>query len=124
VYWNPRSGSTPPSLAGANVTGSGCFPFGYIFPNKQEVEFKNGSGVWKQFYLHILGLGQPGQPVSLINYWDVWYIDVALSQSNNGLVPGNVQVRYRNNHMGSNSNGGPCVTQPSGTYITETCYIN
>lgn len=123
VYWNPRSGSTPPSLAGADPTGSGCFPFGYVYPNKQEVEFKNGSNVWKPFYLHINGLGQPGVATSLINYWDVWYIDVSLSQSNNGLVPGNVQVRYRNRQTGT-SGGGPCVTQPDGLYVTETWFIN
>ncbi|MEI2824953.1 MAG: hypothetical protein V9F02_16180 [Chitinophagaceae bacterium] len=126
VYWNPRSGSTPPSLAGANPTGSGCFPWGYVFPHKQEVEFKNGAGQWKRFYLHYQGLGQPGTecPSEGINYWDVWYIDVTLSQSQNNLVPGNVQVRYRNNHMGGTGNGAPCVTQPTGTYITETWYIN
>ncbi|MBS1758833.1 MAG: hypothetical protein JST23_01820 [Bacteroidetes bacterium] len=126
VYWNPRNGTTPPSLAGCNAVPSQCFPFGYVFPNKQEIEFKNGSNQWKKFYLHINGLGQPGtdQYGVGINYWDVWYIDVSLSQSINGLVPGNVQVRFRNNHMGSNSNGGPCVTQPNGLYVTETWYIN
>lgn len=124
VYWNPRNGSTPPSLAGADPIGSECFPLGYVFPYKQEIEFKNGSSVWKNFYLHINGLRQPGVETGLINYWDVWYIDVTSSQNQNGLVPGNVQVRYRNNHMGSNSNGGPCLTQPMGTYITETWYIN
>ncbi len=125
VYWSPRNGSTPPSLAGADPIGSNCFPYGYIFPNKQEIEFKNGSGVWKRFYLYFQGLNQPGtEDLNMINYFDVWYIDVTRSQNFNGLVPGNVQVRYRNNHMGSNSNGGPCVTQPTGTYITETWYIN
>jgi hypothetical protein len=124
VWFNPRSGSTPPNLAGADPIGSGCFPWGYVFPHKQEIEFKNGSGVWKNFYLHINGLAQPGVETALINYWDVWFIDVTNSQNQNGLVPGNIQVRYRNNHMGSNSNGGPCVTQPSGTYITETWYVN
>jgi len=124
VYWNPKSGSTPPSLTGANPVGSTCFPFGYVFPNKQEVEFKNSSGQWKPFYLKINGLGQPGVQQSLINYWDVWYIDVSASQTNNGLVPGNVEVRFRNNQMGSTSNGGPCVTEPAGTYIYETWVIN
>jgi hypothetical protein len=69
----------------------------------------------------------PGVQTENINYWDVWYIDVSLSQSSNGLVPGNVQVRFRNNHLGSTSNGGPCVTEPSAgssTWIYETWYIS
>ena len=124
VYWNPSDGTTPPSLLGCDVIGASCFPWGYVFPDKQEIQFKNSSNVWKAFYLKINGLGQPGVEQSLINYWDVWYIDVSASQSSNGLVPGNVQVRYRNNHMGSTTNGGPCVTQPTDTWIYETWYIN
>jgi len=124
AYWTPSSGGTPPSLLGCNPFGSGCFPGGYVYPAKQEIEFLNGSGQWKRFYLHFNGLGQAGtEDVNMINYYDAWYIDVSLSQSQNGLVPGNVQVRYRNNHN-VGSNGGPCVSQPSGTYVTETWYIN
>lgn len=124
VWFNPSSGGVPANLAGCDPVGSGCFPWGYVYPEKQEVEFKNGSGVWKKFYLHINGLGQAGVETGLINFWDLWYIDVSLSQSNNGLVPGNVQVRYRNKQVTNGLNGGPCVTQPDGTYVTETWYIN
>lgn len=126
VYWNAATSNpyVPPNLAGADPTGSGCFPYGYVFPHKQEIWFKNGSGEWKKFYLHTSGLGQPGVETDLINYWDVWYIDVSLSQSNNGLSPGNVEVRYRNNHMNGSGNGAPCVTQPADTWVYETWYIN
>lgn len=123
VYWNPRNGSSPPSLAGCDPVGSSCFPYGYVFPNKQEIQFLNSSGVWTSFYLYTQGLLKSSTQVSLINFTDVFYIDVATSQTN-GLIPGNVQVRYRNNQMGTTSNGGPCVTQPTGTYVTETWVIN
>ncbi len=124
VWFNPSGGGTPANLAGCDPVGSGCFPWGYVYPEKQEIEFKNGSNVWKKFYLHINGLGQPGVETGLINFTEKWYIDVSLSQSNNGLVPGNVQVRYRNRQITNGLNGGPCVTQPDGTYVTETWYIN
>ena len=124
VWFNPTSGGTPCNLAGCDPIGSGCFPYGYVYPEKQEVEFKNGSGAWKNFYLRINGLGQPGVETGLINYSDVWYIDVSASSSNNGLVTGNVQVRYRNKQVTNGLNGGPCVSQPDGTYVTETWYIN
>jgi len=124
VYWTPSGGGAPPSLLGCNPFGSSCFPYGYVYPAKQEIEFLNGSGQWKRFYLHFQGLGQAGtEDLNMIDYFDAWYIDVSLSQSQNGLVPGNVQVRYRNNHNVS-ANGGPCVSQPTGTYVTETWYIN
>ena len=124
VYWNLSSSPTPPNLAGANPSGSSCFDYGYVFPHKQEVQFKNNSGVWKSFYLHVNALSNPGVETSLINYWDTWYIDMSLTQSNNGLVPGNVEVRFRNNHMGSSSSGGPCVTQPNDTWFYEIWYLN
>jgi hypothetical protein len=124
VYWNPRNGSTPPNLTGADPVGSTCFPYGYVFPNKQEVLFKNSSNQWVPFYLFNSGVSGASTAKSLINYFDIFYIDVSTSQSSNGLVPGNVQVRFRNNHMGNSSNGGPCVTQPTDTWIYETWYIN
>ncbi|MGC4104706.1 hypothetical protein [Ferruginibacter sp.] len=119
VYWNPRSGSTPPSLGGCDVLGSSCFPSGYVRPHKQEVQFKNASNVWVPFYLYIPGPSTNNS--GLINYWDVWYIDVPGTP---GLTPGNVQVRYRNNLMSTSSNGGPCVTQPADTWVYETWYLN
>ena len=125
MIFNPRNGNTPPNIAGADPTGmSTCYPSGYVFPNRQEIYFKNGSGVWKKFYLYTNGLTQASTETYLFTILDIWYVDVSTSQSANGLVPGNVQVRYRNNHMGSNSNGGPCVTQPTDTWVYATWYIN
>lgn len=126
VYWNPSSGTpptyTPPSLSGADPTGSGCFPYGYVFPDKQEIKFKKNSsdnytGV---FNLYINGLGNASVATSEINYFDVWYIDPANSSA---LVTGYVDVRYRNKQTGT-SNGGPCVTEPTDTWVYETWYIN
>ncbi len=124
VFWNPRNGATPPSLAGCDPIGSGCFPFGYVFPEKQEVEYLNGSGVWKKFWLYTAGLPWPSTQPAYITRLDVFYIDVTKSASVDGLVPGNIQVRYRNVQVTSGLNGGPCVTQPTGTYVQETWYIN
>ena len=128
VYWSPSAGTppnyTPPSLSGADPTGSGCFPYGYVFPDKQEIHFKktaldvNYTGT---FNLYINGLNHASVATSLINYWDVWYIDPTNSV---GLVTGNVEVRYRNNHMNGSGNGAPCVTQPDDTWVYETWYIN
>jgi hypothetical protein len=129
VAWNPSSGTpptyTPPSLTGCDPTGSGCFPYGYIFPDKQEIKFKKNSGdnYTGVFNLYIYGLGLSSVPTSLIGHTDVWYIDPANST---GLVTGYVQVRYRNKQTGT-SNGGPCVTQPDagdGTWVYATWYIN
>lgn len=121
VFWSPRNGSTPPSLAGCNPVGSLCFPYGYVYPAKQEVQYKNNQNQWIPFHLtHFIN--QTGTQMSLIDYWDVWYIDVTSCQTA-GLTTGNVQVRYRNNHN-VNANGGPCVTQPNGYWVTETWYIN
>lgn len=127
IYWNPSSGTpptySPPSIAGANVFGSGCFPYGYVLPEYQELQFKNGSGVWKSFYMHINGLANPGVETDKITIIDVWYLDLTLSASQNGLVTGNVDVRYRNK-ITSSSNGGPCVTEPADTWVYETWYLN
>ena len=125
VYFNPRMGMTPASLSGTNpcLCGPGCFPSGYVFPNKQSIEFKNSNNEWKPFFLKINGLAQPGVSTQNINYWDVFYIDVQKTVIEHGLVTGNVQVRFRNNHNVS-ANGGPCVTQPDGTYVVETWYVD
>ena len=125
IYFNPSFGTppnyTPPSLAGANATGSGCFPVGYVFPDKQEIHFKKNTSdnYTGTFNLYTQGLTQSSVATPEINYWDAWYID----RSNlTGLIPGNVQVRYHNKQTGT-SNGGPCVTTPDGTWVYETWYI-
>ena len=128
MNWNPSYGTPPnykpPSLSGADPIGSPCFPYGYVFPHRQEIQFKNGNGNWKAFYLHINGLLSPGVETPLIGHTDVWFIDLILSQSFNNLVLGNVEVRYRNNLMNTSSNGGPCVSEPADTWIYETWYLN
>lgn len=119
VIWNPRSDEIPPFLAGANPIGNPCFPYDYVFPHKQEIKFKKSDGTWGDFNLYINGGSNPSEATSLINYWDIWYIDVPNSA---GLVPGNVEVKYRNNNMGLSTQ--PCVSQPEGTWVYETWYIN
>jgi len=118
VYWNPRNGSTPPYLAGCDPVGSSCFPYGYVYPQKQEIEFLNSSGEWKNFYLYQGGDSTLAISTPLINYWDLFKINVGKTNSNAGLAPGNIQVRYRNKQTGS-QNGGPCV----GPWIIETWVI-
>lgn len=126
VYWSPSTGTapnyTPPSLAGCNPLGSSCFPYGYVYPDKQEIWFqKNSTDLYTgEFNLYLHYLGQPSTPAHLINYYDIWYIDPVNSVD---LVPGYVQVRYRNVQT-STSNGGPCHTQPDGIWVYETWYIN
>lgn len=120
VYWGPKVGNTPPYLTGCHPLITSCFPSGYVFPHRQEIAFKNSSGIWVPFALYINGLANPSVSTSLISIYDVFYIDV----SKNGLVPGNVQVRYRNNHEDGTGNGAPCSTDPEGTWVYETWYLN
>ncbi len=119
VYFNPRNGSTPPSVAGVNVTGSSCFPYGYVFPAKQSIEFRVGNTTtWKPFSLFTIGASGTSSPIQFINYWEAKYIDVTSSQTLNGLIPGNVQVRYRND----NTSASPSCT--SASYVFETWLVN
>jgi len=119
VYWGTRNGSTPPYLAGCDPVGSSCFPYGYVYPQKQEVRFKTnaaGDDFDGKFKLYVNGTGQPSVTTQFLNYWDFYLIDV---NGTSGLTPGYVQVRYRNVQT-SNANGGPC----QGPWITETWYLN
>ncbi|HUC83316.1 MAG TPA: hypothetical protein VMR70_20565 [Flavisolibacter sp.] len=120
VYWGPKVGSTPPYVTGCHPLITSCFPSGYVFPHRQEIQFKNGSGSWVPFALYVNGLGNASVNTGLISIFDVFYIDV----SKNGLVAGNVQVRYRNNHESGTGNGAPCTTAPDDTWVYETWYLN
>ena len=118
VYFNVQSGSSPSNLSGVNPIGSSCFPSGYIYPNKQEIEFKKTDGNWGgHFNLYLTGLNNPSSTKYLIDYVDIWYIDGANSA---GLgSQGTKEVRYRNNHNVA-ANGGPCTS----AWVYTTWYIN
>ncbi len=119
VYWNPSNNPTPPSLSGADpcLCFGGCLPYGYTFPDKQVIEFKNSDNDWKPFYLYVNGMGNPSLERGEINYWDVFYIDVSTTVSQNKLVIGWVQVRYRNKC-------GSSYTLPLDTYAYASWYID
>lgn len=126
VYWNTSTGLGA-SLAGADVTGSGCFPYGYVFPDKQQVQIYV-SGTWQA--INLWKWNPAGSPAKIfltysgeINYWDVWYID--MTQYDGGpttISAGTYQVRYRNKQIGGT--GGPCVTNPADSWITESWYLS
>lgn len=124
VYWNPSSGLGA-STAGCNALPSSCFPWGYVFPNRQEIEIY-ANGQWQQIRLWrwASGGGTENNNTGLISPVDIWYISMTGYAGSPSTIPvGTYNVRYRNNHNVS-SNGGPCVTQPSGTWITESWYIS
>lgn len=115
AYWNPGYPGWPSSIAGCDPVGSGCFPPGYVFPDKQEIQFFY-SGAWG-FIKFKRPWGTPTDSVldGRINYWDIYFIDRASA----GISPGIYQARYRNVQTGS-SNGGPCT----GDWVyTNTWYL-
>lgn len=125
VYWNQSTGLGA-STGGCNYIPSSCFPSNYVFPDKQEIQiFVNGQWQAIQLWRYASGGGteQP-QIAGLISPIDVWYISMTgYIGSPSTISAGTYSVRYRNNQT-SSTNGGPCVTQPSGTWITESWYIS
>jgi len=103
VYWNPGHTGWPSDISGCNPVGSGCFPFGYVFPDKQEIQFFY-SGAWG-YIDFIFPAVNPSTRITngRINYFDLYYVDLA----SHSLSPGIYPSRYRNKQTGT-SNGGPC----------------
>ena len=126
VYWNQSTGLGA-STGGCNYVPSSCFPPNYVFPDKQEIQIY-ANGLWQPIQLwRSASGGGTEQPaiVGLISPIDVWFISMTgYTGGSSTISAGTYSVRYRNNHTGSTSNGGPCVTQPDPTWITESWYIS
>lgn len=123
AYWNVSTGLGA-SAAGCNAVPGNCFPWGYVFPNRQEIEiFVNNQ--WQEIRLWRWASGGGTQTTArYINPVDIWYISMTgYTGSPSTISAGTYSVRYRNNHNIS-ANGGPCVTQPNDTWVTESWYIS
>lgn len=91
IYFNATNGEYKANVAGAAVRTS-CIPYGYVFPNKQQIEFKNKDGVWVSF---VLNGGYVDGDKTGIRPMDICYFNIQASVVK-GLITGNVQVRYYN----------------------------
>ena len=125
VYWNPSSGLGA-STAGCNAVPGSCFPWGYVFPDRHQIEIYVNSQ-WQAIQLWRFASGggtETPATAGLISPIDVWYISMTgYSGSPSTISAGTYSVRYRNKETDA-SNGGPCETQPSNTWITESWYIS
>jgi len=129
VYWNPSSGIGA-SVAGVNTLSNSCYPFGYVFPQKHEIEIYRNSS-WESIQLWRWKATIPPPPADPKEYsshymtnFDSWYIRMAGYESGGTgtISDGYYQIRYRNRQdFGS---GGPCSTQPAGTWVIETWYLS
>ena len=116
------------SVAGFDATPGTCFPFGYVLPDKHEIQIYVNNQ-WQQINLwkYDASLPPPNKKFltadGKITPWDIWYIDM-----NNYLgIPstisnGTYQVRYRNKQI--SGNGSPCSSQQNETWIVESRYIS
>lgn len=125
VYWNPSMGIGA-SVAGVNTVPSDCIPPGYVYPEQQEIQIFAG-GSWQPVRLWRYGGSfKEYNYTGSINNFDVWYILMDGYSSSSGTITlsnANYPIRYRNKMVTTNA-GGPCVTQPDGTWVTTTWYIS
>lgn len=122
VWWNPSTGLGA-SLAGMDAVPGSCYPYNYVYPDKQEIQIY-ANGVWQAIQLwewDPQGGTIPNNTGKIIHS-DIWYISMS-GYIGGTISAGNYQVRYRNRQEGT-SNGGPCVSQPTNTWVTETWYIS
>lgn len=123
VYWNPSSGIGA-SVAGVNVVPNSCYPSGYVYPEQQEIQISKDGG-WEPLRLWYWGTtGKVYNYTGIINNFDLDYILLdGYNAPTTTLPAGNYTVRYRNKMITTNA-GGPCTTQPDGTWVTATWYLS
>lgn len=120
VYWNPGIGIGA-SVAGVNTIPSDCLPYGYVFPEQQEIQvycynqwqpmrlWRYGTTTFKEY-----------RNTGIIDNFDIWYVTVdGYTGGGTSYLNGNYPVRYRNKMITTNA-GGPCVTEPVNTWVTTT----
>ena len=97
VTYSPTTGA----VSGCNAVPSGCYPLGYVFPDKQKIEFFDGSN-WVALKLNFFGATNSSGEINVV---DLWYIDIsANSMSANTVYP----IRYKNKQtVGA---GSPCLS--------------
>ncbi len=123
VSWQVSSGLGT-STAGCDAVPGSCFPSGYVFPERHQIEiYVNGQWqaikLWK--WNNTLPPPHKEFKAGLITPWDIWYISMTdYIGTPSTISNGTYQVRYRNTQI----SGTGCVTQPTGTWITESWYIS
>jgi len=102
---------TTNAVFGCNAIPSACYPWGYVFPDRQEIQWFDGTS-WLPLNLVFFGTTNGG----IIYTADLWYIDIP---NNPGMTTGAYyQVRYRNRQV--SGTGAPCVTN---IWVEDTWHI-